>query len=425
MTFLPLAGSQEIPRPSLARQQAQQTPLAPSNLKIGQVLLTMDATMRTEYVDNVYLTASDKSGDFILNPEFGLNAAWQVTRLNTLRLRTSVGYSKYLNNPKLDSQDLTVAPNSALTFDVYVGDFRIEFHDQFSIQNETLDQGSLSGVAKLPRFTNTAGVSILWDLNEVVWSLGYDHYNFLTFGSAEGSSGLSESEVKRLDHRTDQVSTSASLKLNSTTTAGLEATASYSSYPNDSTADFTSFSGGPFVQVQLTKYTSAVVGAGYKGYSFEDGPPITVTVDQAGTTAVIPGRKGGTSSGYYASLGLVHRLNRFYSDRLDTGHEDQADALSGRTESNYVRYSASWAFNSHFQLGIGMFFEDVRESTGNTFNGAPPSDYLRVGFQFSTSYKLTERINASFAYQFTRKVADEATQNYTQNRVSVALGYSF
>ena len=403
LTFLPLAGSQEIPRASLARQRVQETLPASANLKIGQLLLATDVRFTTEYVDNVYLTASHPSPDFILSPSFGLNAAWQVTRLNTLRLRTTLSYNKYLDNPTLDSQNLTVAPNSALTFDVFVGDFRISFHDQFSIQNETINQGSLSGIAKLPRFTNIAGLSILWDLNEVLWSLGYDHYNFLAFGSVQASSTISQTTIDQLNHTTEQISTSATFKFNSSTLAGVEAAATYSNYPDDPASNFTSITGGPFIQIQATRYTNVVIGAGYKGYSFQSG----------------------SGSGYYANIGLVHRLNRYYGDRLDAGHEDQFDALSGRTETNYVRYSSNWTFNNHLSFGISLFFENVHTSTPSVLEAVPPGDFVRYGLQLGTSYKLTEHVNASLSYQFTKKDSDDSTQNYTQNRVLVGLGYSF
>jgi hypothetical protein len=264
------------------------------------------------------------------------------------------------------------------------------------------------------------GVSILWDLNAVILTLGYDHYNFLTFGVAEASSGISEGNLKQLDHSTDQISASAALKINSTTKAGLEASLSHSNYPNNSAADFTSLNVGPFMQAQITRFTSVLMGAGLKGYSFENGSP-----DNSGTAAVVPGHQSETNSGYYASIGLTHRMNRFYTDRLDAGHEDQVDALSGRTESNYIRYSSSWALSGRFVLGLGLFLEDVRISDGNSLIGAPPSDFLRCGFQFDTGYKLTERIHATLAYQFTKKEADDPGQNYKQNRVSIGFSYRF
>ena len=123
------ASAQEIPRPSIARQKVSEPPPADANIKVGKVRLRFDAALNTEYVDNVYATSVDPVDDFIVTPEIGIAAAWQLTTLNTLRLRTTIGFAKYLNNPILDRQNLTLSPDSALSFKVYAGDVRIDFHE--------------------------------------------------------------------------------------------------------------------------------------------------------------------------------------------------------------------------------------------------------------------------------------------------------
>ena len=161
------AEGQEVPRPSYARQKEKTSLPTLSNFRIGEVLLRVDAHLTTEFVDNVDLSATPKA-DFIVTPEVGISAVWAVTKLNTLRFRTALGYSYYFNNPRLNKQTTTISPDSALSFDLYAGDVKINFHNQFSLQQEAISQGTLSGVAQLERFTNTLGFSILWDTNDVV-----------------------------------------------------------------------------------------------------------------------------------------------------------------------------------------------------------------------------------------------------------------
>lgn len=424
LALLPRAGGQEVPRPSLARQQLKQQAPPDYNLKVGQVLLTADASVTAEYIDNVYLAPDHVEGDFTVKPEFGLSAAWQVTQLNVLRLRTSVSYTKYLDHPELDSQNINLAPDSALSFSVFVGDVRIEMHDQFALQNETAADGAPGGVARLPRFTNTVGISLLWDMNDLLWTVGYDHYNFVTLGSAVSTSGQSAGDLSRLDHSTDQISTSVSAQINSTTTLGLEAAAGYSQYPNEPTSDFTSFSVGPTLEVQLTTYSSFAINAGFKGYSFEAGPPVLAQLSD-GSIGVVPGREAGLATGYYAKATVVHRLNQYYRDRFEVGHEDQADALSGRTESNYIRYSSSWIVNRSWTIGLSLSFEDVRASAANGGVGGQEENYQLWGGQLNTGYRLTEHVNLTIAYQLLQRDSDISTQSYTQNRVAVGLGYRF
>lgn len=414
------ADGQEIPRPSYARQKEKTALPTISNFKIGEVLLRVDAHMTVEYQDNVDLSATPKA-DLILSPEVGISAIWAVTKLNTLRFRGALGYSYYFNNPNLNRQSTTISPGSALSFDLYAGDVRINFHDQFSLQQEAISQGTLSGVAQLERFTNTLGVSILWDTNDVVWSLGYDHYNFITLGDANSSSGSIVAAISNLDHSTDQVSGSAAVKLSSVLIGGIEATGAYSDYPKSSDSNFSSLSAGPYFEIQLTRYTHVFVSGGYRAYSSGANAPGSVSV--SGSTAAQPA--SGDPTGYYANVSLVHRLNRYYSDRLDIGHSDDVEALNGHTQTNSVRYSANWRVNPTISISGGLFLEDVQIISGSALGGTVASDYWRFGASLSTGYKISQHVDATLSYQYYRKEAERSSESYVQNRITISLGYRF
>lgn len=421
LAILPVAGAQEIPRPSVTRQKVQQSLPTVSNFRVGQVLMRIDARVGVEFVDNVDLTPTG-SPDFIVTPEIGVNATWAVTKQNTLRFRASVGYSNYFNHPRLNRQSVQISPDSALSFDVYAGDVKINFHEQFSLQDESINQGALSGVAQLGRFTNTIGTRILWDMNDVILSLGYDHFNFITTGGADSSAGSLAANIAQLDHSTDQLSTSASFKLNSVALGGIEITGSSSAYPKSSASDFTSLSAGPYLELQLTRYTHLFVSAGYKSFtSAGGGAPAAVSLDPS---VAVPSR-GGTQAGYYTNLSFIHTLNRYYGDRLDIGHSDEADALNGQAQTNFARYQSTWKVNSKVTLNFGLFLEDVHEVTGTALNGLIPSDYWRSGVSVGTGYRLTEHVGLGLGYQFTTKHSQRADQNYSQNSVRISLGYQF
>jgi hypothetical protein len=266
----------------------------------------------------------------------------------------------------------------------------------------------------------------------VILSLGYSRYDLITIGSAVSADGTEIADLSQLDHVTHQVSTSVTFNFTSTLMGGLEATAGSSIYPEDESRDFTSFSFGPFVQLQLTQHTGVAFDAGLKGYATEDGEPITlsrVVVQDDGFIGVEefdqPGKPGGTETGFYANITLTHRLNQYYSDRLDIGHEDQADAYSGRTETNYVRYSSNWALNKRVRLGLNLFWEDIRESAGTIVGATAPTDYWRIGGGLSASYQMTDRANLALSYQYIKQDADLLAQSYEQNRILLRLGYRF
>jgi hypothetical protein len=414
------AGGQEIPRPSYARQKARTSLPTISNFKIGEVLLRVDAHITTEFTDNVDLSSTPKA-DFIITPEVGVNAVWAVTKLNTLRFRAGLGYSYYANSPKLNRQQMIITPDSALSFDLYAGDVKINFHNQFSLQQEALSQGSLSGVAQIERFTNTAGLSILWDTNDIVWTLGYDHYNFITLGGANSSSGTVAATLSNYDHSTDQIAASIAVKLSNTMIGGIEGVAAISQYPKQPDSDYTAITMGPYLEAQLTQYTHLFMSGGYKGFFSGTNAAGSVSLDS--TTAAQPSQ--GDPTGFYANIALIHRLNRYYSDRLEIGHTDDVEALSGHVQANSVRYTGNWRVNRKVSLTAGLFYEDVKIVSGSALGGTVASDYVRYGLTIATGYQISDHVDCSLSYQFLTKEAQRSTESYTQNRVTISLGYRF
>ena len=145
------ASAQEEARPSLARQKVIPPLPTDSNVKVGPILFRFGAGLRTEFVDNVNLangTTVPIESDIILSPQLGIDAAWPVTKLNVLRFHTTLGITQYLNHPDLSTNNLLISPDSELRFDVYLGDFKINLHDQFSLQEDPVGQGALSNVSK-------------------------------------------------------------------------------------------------------------------------------------------------------------------------------------------------------------------------------------------------------------------------------------
>jgi hypothetical protein len=412
--------AQEIPRPSYARMVQQTALPTVANFRVGEVLLRVDAGTSFAFTDNVDLSQHGKP-DLIITPTAGLSATWAVTKLNTLQFRLGFGYAFYLNNPILNRQTTTISPDSAVSFNVYAGDVKINFHDQFSLQQDTVGEGSISGVATLQRFTNTAGFSVLWDTNDIVWNLGYDHYNFITLGGANSSSGSTAASLSRLDHSTDQISASMAAKINTALIGGVEGTASYSNYPDEPASNFSSVSVGPYFEFQLTKYTHVFLSGGFKG--FYSGANAAGSVSVSSTTPAQPSQ--GNPAGYYANLSFVHRLNKYYSDHLDIGRSDDVDALNGHAQTQFVRYNGMWQVSRKITLSSGLFYENVHILAGSALGGTRPSDYWRFGGSLNTAYEISQHFGLTLAYNYVLKEALIATQSYGQNRVTFSLGYRF
>jgi hypothetical protein len=212
------------------------------------------------------------------------------------------------------------------------------------------------------------------------------------------------------------VATSASFKLSSVAIGGLEIVGATSNYPDSSSADFSSLTVGPYIEYQLTPYTHLFLSGGYKLYSGNGG-----AVAAAGT---VPGIAG-NQSGFYAGASIVHTLNRYYRDRLDFGRSDEFDAFNGRAQTSYVRYSGTWEVSQKMSLGIGLSYEDVNLVSGSLFNGGLGEKYSRIGASLSTAYRLTEHFDVGLAYRYTNKDSTIALLSYSQNSLTISLGYRF
>ena len=66
---------------------------------------------------------------------------WPITQLNTLKLDLGVGYAFYLDHSEYNTNGLLLSPGSQLAFDIFVGDFRINIHDRFSLEQDP-DRGN-------------------------------------------------------------------------------------------------------------------------------------------------------------------------------------------------------------------------------------------------------------------------------------------
>jgi hypothetical protein len=395
------ASAQESVRPSLAgdRLAALQRPVIDSsnyNLRLGPVLVDLSSGLQVEFNDNVTLSEHDRESDLIIRPSLNASVLWQVTELNAVHLDLGIGYTKYLNHSQFDTGGLLIAPNSNVSFDVYFGDFRITFFDQFSIQQNPVDEITLSRVGKFERFQNAAGVTVLWDLNAVALVSGYTNYLFKSF----------DSEFDFLDRTEQQFFSSAALRLNDAVTVGLRGVGAVITYDQEFQNDGELYSFGPFIQAQLTPYLRVLVEGGYQGGSFNTGG--------------LNGDKSNVST-FYGRLQLDHRLNRYWTDSLAVGHETTTGLTTNSTTLTYLRYAAFWRVNSRTNLNLSAFYEHADDSPA-IFQ----SEHVdRYGFGATIDYRVGRHITLSLAYQYLNRVSDLPDRGYYQNQVFLTLGYDF
>ncbi|HEV2095871.1 MAG TPA: outer membrane beta-barrel protein [Chthoniobacterales bacterium] len=400
----PVVRSQDAIRPSLAGESAaearrQSLDPIPYNLMIGPIRFRFSSTVGFEYNDNVNLAEVGRQEDFIFRPQLNVNVLWPITQLNTLRLDLGVGYAFYLDHSQYDTNGLLLSPGSQLAFDIFVGDFRINFHDRFSLQQDPIEQVALSNVADYGRFENTVGVSVLWDMNKAVATFGYDHYNYVSTAS----------DFDYLDRNAEVVSASIDFTATSTTGVGIESTYVKTSYDQNVLNDSDTYSVGAFVETQLTNYLKLRVAGGYQSINF----------DNSGTV-----RDFHDLHDYYANVLLSHRINSVLTHSIAIGHESQLGVNSNYISLNYIRHTATWNILYHTLLATELFYEDADDSGGEVFPFTAEHIH-RYGGALTVGYQLTKHITLGARYQYTQKDSDQRLRDYRQNRVSVDGTYSF
>ncbi len=396
----PAVRGQEAVRPSLAGEAAaearrQSIDQIPYNLLLGPVRFRFSVTTGVEYNDNINLAETNKQSDVIIRPQFNIDAIWPVTQLNTLKLDLGLGYGFYLDHPNANTNGVLISPGSQLSFDIFVMDWRINLHDRFSLQQDPVDQLQLSNVVDYGRFENTAGISVLWDLNKAVLTFGYDHYNYVS----------TTDTFSYLDRNAEELSASAYFALTSTTGAGLESAIVFNYYNQDFLNDSVTYSIGPFVETQITNYLRLRAAVGFQAIDFAGGGAVDDSSD---------------SNDYYANILISHRINAAISQTISAGHESQLGVNSNYVALNYVRHTATWNIINSVLFSTELFYED-----GDDSGGIFAEHIQRYGGAATLGYQLTPHITLGLRYQYTQKQSDQPLRDYKQNRVSFDGTYSF
>jgi hypothetical protein len=402
--------SQDAVRPSLAGEasseaRVQDVSRIPYNLMVGPIRFRLSATVGAEYNDNINLADTKTQDDFIIRPNVNVDAIWPITQLNTLQLDIGLGYAFYIDHSNADTNGVLISPKSQIAFDIFVGDFRINIHDRMSLQQDPVQEGALSHVVDYGRFENTAGISLLWDLNKILVTLGYDHYNYVS----------TVHDFDYLDRNAEILSGSAVYLVTPTIGAGVEGNAVFTRYDQTGLNDNTDYSIGGLLETEITNNIKLRLAGGYQNINFDHN-----FVTSPFGPFLVTFRDHTELSDYYANILIGHRLNAVISQSLSAGHENQLGINSNYIRLNYIRHTVTWNIIRSTLVSTEFFYEDAKESGG--FIG---EHFHRLGGAITLGYQLTPHVTLGLRYQGTTKDSDVALRDYNQNRVSLDGTYSF
>ncbi len=367
------------------------------NLKAGPVTMDLTAGVDLEFNDNIGISEKNRQSDFIFRPQLHLDTEWRITRLNNMRLSLGMGFAKYASHSELDTRSILLDPGSELQFDLYVGgNLRLNIHDRFAIVQNPVDEPTLSNTAHFDRFQNSAGITAFWDLNDLKFTFGYDHFTYRSLGK----------QFNFLDRAEEQFVGSAALRMSDSLTVGLDGSFALVSYKQQLNNNGKSYSLGPFVEAILSDYTRIRVSGGYQGMNFDGN-----------------GTNGDTTnfSGFYTNLSISQRLSQYVSHSFNFGHEARLGLTVNFVEYTYARYIADWRMNSRMNVGFEAFCEDANESADELHS----EHSFRWGASGSLSYKLGPKTTAAFRYHYVNKNSDLDLRDYYQNIVNLSVSHDF
>ncbi len=370
------------------------------NLRVGPVKFSATASAGIEYVDNISYSDRNRESDEVVRLELDIHALYPVTKLNTLNVDLGVGFVDYLQHSDATNSNIFITPGSDVSFDLFVADiFRINIHDRFDLRQDPIDQPTLSDVTSFARFTNTAGVTVVADLNALVLTAGYDHFNYLTLGG----------EYDYLDRSAEQFLASAVYQFAPQMYGGIEGTASITSYDQDVLGDATGGTVGAYFDISPTPYLRFILRGGYQYASFDHS-----------LYSSAPYSDDTDLSSFYWNFTVSNRINAYLSQNLTSGRENDLGLTSNYLEVNYVRYNIAWRASSNITLGSDLFFEDDQES-----GGLLDEHLQRYGGDISVGYQFNLQLSAAAHYAYIQKDSDVDFRDYYQNRVGLDVFYRF
>jgi hypothetical protein len=378
----------------------QQQQIQDYTVKFGDFRLLAAPSVELDWNDNVNLAKEGAESDFIVRPGLQLSASYPLTEANVLAVSVGAGYNEYIEHTDLSYWYLQ--SGSQVAFDAAIKDFRFDLHDRFSATQDSAQESGIAGTGTYGIIQNTSGLSVLWDLEDVALSLGYDHQ------IVEATS----SQFSYDDLNAEYLTSQAGFRLHPDLTVGVEATGSLTSYDEHILNNNDSYSVGAF-------------GDWKPGSSFRIQPHVGYTVylyQQTSTT--IPAVN---AASLYANVTASQQVTDTLSYSIAGGREDRPGIDTDLIQDWFVRPSVNWTGIKDVTIGANFSYEHGSQSQGSVPGsanyGGEVYNYLAGGI--NVAYQLTKRLAISMNGRFIGRSSTVSILEYTQDQVGLRLDYKF
>lgn len=384
-----------------ARHQTEGTALGYYNFLVGPTAWHFTSGLNLQYTDNV-LSTHDPQDDFLLQPNLTTQMHWPVTLDNSLDISFNAGYSQHIFHSYLDQFFIT--SGSGFTFDIFVGECKINLHDQINItQNSYQSPGVSSGNQNLESLQNSAGTSVTWDLGKLVPNIGYDHVNIISLVQ----NGLP-------DTTSDNFNGTLGFPLLAAITVGAEAGGSLISYgsqtvnPGLTAQSATQWSAGLFGNWRFSDYVSVQLHGGYTDYM--PGGRIT-------------GQSAGDDAGFYFSASITHRVNQWLSYTISAGRSTDLSSAGQVQTRTYVQFNPTYHLFHNYYISTPIAYQLGTEPGYTPLSGVADYDQLTAGI--TVGRQITKKLDVNLNYQYVREDSTLEVLAYTDDIIALNLTYQF
>ncbi len=388
----------------------------PYTVKSGDFRLLLTPSLQAQWDNNIALTSSNKLQDYIVEPMLKIDAYYPLTQVNLLKLNVGVGYSDYLQHSDYSAWD--ISSGSMLSFDTYIADVLIDLHERLSLSQDAGAQAVNAAVGNYTSGNNDVGVRASWNPNKLNLSLGYDHRNDISIGSAiQSENGTSELFNGRAGWRFDPAAT-----------AGVEVTYSTTAYDQALLNNNSSYTIGTYAEWHPGNYFKVTPRVGYSIFQYQQTSASSEIIDltpSGNPITVLTGKPIQTSdfNSWYADLTLLHDITRDLSYSLSVGHEVQSGIQSDAVGDSYLRLGTNWKLIKDWDLHGSFSYEHGQEGLGN-ITGNLTETYNWYTGTLQLDRVVTSKLRVGLKSRVTFRSSTNSTLGYTQALVGVQVSYA-
>jgi hypothetical protein len=358
----------------------------------------------TQYTDNVNLSTT-KISDLSFSLGLGLDTTWTISHLNQLTFRVGGEVTQNFYGNGRNQLTFAIEPDSKIEFKFAIQDVQIRLFDYFSYTQNPTTSPTATNTANLNNLTNTIGASAVTDLNIALFSLTADYtYNNQSGQNAQGQANQGTTGTRE----SFRVSPALTFRMTPTILYGVNAAATRSS--GEHAANVNSLNVGPFMNGKLGKNLEFDLAIG--GTFVSTTPAIEPT--------------------YYFSGAVRYQLNRHWQILLSGSHDLIFTTGTDLTEQNLIRLGTRLDLTRTVAFSISPFINFGSVETTSANAGIPAGPYTQLGLETGLTWRPRKRWTTSLTYSYVRRESGSsgvttanASDNYTQNTITLSLNYGF